>query len=501
MAGCAVLAPLDGLTGGVDSGAAEEEPVLVDAGDATSSIDDGATGADAPLVTDAGPGDVVVVDVISDAGTSDTGGSTCADGGIRCGGKCVDPATDPSNCNGCGKVCGSGICGTSISASMTSAPALWSFNGNAFYNSSAPSAELTREAQNQQAGTFVYANAIAVTSMSVSFSFRIGLNGGLRSDGMGFMMQQGGANAVGAPGAGLGMAGLTGFGVELDIYDNGVCSDSNGNHVGIDDLSICDPQQGSPTSLAEQDVTSTLDLGDAHWHSAVIKIGSGGAGLTIDGTSVLSATPLIGFKSGTAYNIGFSGGTGGLVGPNGSPGGYRQEVKNIVVSFPTPQCLRGSASSPSAVRRVGRGVVRPRLRGRVVPRRPCVDARVGGRSGVGHGRDAGVDAAVGRYEVRRRVGRQAAEVDGVAAELRVLLQNGAGVREGDALAALGQARGVAPVLARDRILAGVEAAGVLRRLARLRSADDRAGRQYEDEGAPAHHARARWHVGPAEAIR
>jgi hypothetical protein len=39
------------------------------------------------------------------------------------------------------------------------------------------------------------------------------------------------------------------------------------------------------------------------------------------------------------YYFGFAGGTGGLVPADGGSGGYRQEVKNIVVTFPTPRCL------------------------------------------------------------------------------------------------------------------------------------------------------------------
>src|SRR5262249_19726170 len=167
------------------------------------------------------------------------------------------------------------------------------------WNSFAPSAMLTASAVTHQAGSAVYNHAIAVDAFDVSFQFRIGLQGGTRSDGMGFMLQKNGATAVGGEGSSLGMAGLNGFGVELDIYNGGVCGDSSDDHVGIDKLTTC--TSGQPTSLASADITSTLDLGDTHWHTATISLASGALSLTIDGHVLLTGTALPGLTAGDAY--------------------------------------------------------------------------------------------------------------------------------------------------------------------------------------------------------
>jgi hypothetical protein len=48
----------------------------------------------------------------ADSGT-DTGGNPCVPPTIACGGICLDPTSDPSNCGGCGVTCFSGICQSS----------------------------------------------------------------------------------------------------------------------------------------------------------------------------------------------------------------------------------------------------------------------------------------------------------------------------------------------------------------------------------------------------
>ncbi|MGH7298246.1 MAG: lectin-like domain-containing protein, partial [Polyangiaceae bacterium] len=138
---------------------------------------------------------------------------------------------------------------------------------------------------------------------------------------------------------GLGMTGLGGYGVELDIYDNAVCGDTSGDHVGVDDLSLCDPSEGTPTSLAETDVSATVDLADAHWHAAEITLAQGAVSVSVDGAVVESGVALPGLQVGAPYYFGFAAGTGGLVPAGGGPGGYRQEVKDVVITFPTPRCL------------------------------------------------------------------------------------------------------------------------------------------------------------------
>jgi len=61
--------------------------------------------------------------------------------------------------------------------------------------------------------------------------------------------------------------------------------------------------------------------------------------VSVDGTMEAQAVALPNLQTGAQYYFGFAGGTGGLVQADGGAGGYRQEVKDIVITFPTPRCL------------------------------------------------------------------------------------------------------------------------------------------------------------------
>jgi hypothetical protein len=271
------------------------------------------------------------------SGCGADGGGTDG-GGILCNGACVDPASDPHNCNGCGNTCASGRCGTSIVATMGSAPTAWSFNGSASYSAATPSAELT-PIGNALSGSLVYADPVVVDAFDAQFDFRMGVGGGSRSDGMGFALLQDGPKVVGLTGGGLGMSGLAGYGVELDIWNNATCGDVSADHVGVDALSVCSPTEGTPTSLVSQDVTGVVDLADAQWHTAQITLANGAIGVTVDGHAIVKGQALPNLSPGAAYYFGFTAGTGGLRAADGGPGGYRQEVKNVTITFPTPRCL------------------------------------------------------------------------------------------------------------------------------------------------------------------
>jgi hypothetical protein len=262
----------------------------------------------------------------------------CATGQIVCNGVCVDPSSDPNNCNGCGNVCASGLCGASIRASMSGQPGRWSFNGTAYYDGSQRSAVMTDANVLFQAGSVVYRNAVVVDGFVAGFQFRMGSGGGTRSDGMGFMLQTSGPTAVGGNGGALGMLGLGGYGVELDIYDNGACGEVSGNHIGVDSLASCSANSGLPDSLDSTDVSSVLDLADGNWHTVTISMTGGALSVVVDDVGVLKGVALPGYSPTMPAYVGFGGATGGLVDSTGN-GGYRSEVKNVSITFPSPRCL------------------------------------------------------------------------------------------------------------------------------------------------------------------
>jgi hypothetical protein len=215
---------------------------------------------------------------------------------------------------------------------MSSAPAGWTFNGSAAWDPSGPSARMTAANAASATGTVIYAHAIATDQFTASFQFRIGAGGGGRFDGMGFMIESAGPTAIGVGDGSLGMGGLAGYGVELDVFNNGQCGDTSNDHVGVDSLSEC---AAMPTSLFASDLTSTIDLADGRWHAATLRLVAGAMSVSIDTKAFAQNVALTGFVSGTPYYYGFSGATGGVA-PNG---GVRTEVKAVTIAFPTPRCL------------------------------------------------------------------------------------------------------------------------------------------------------------------
>ncbi len=186
-------------------------------------------------------------------------------------------------------------------------------------------------------GTVIYTHPVTLDSFTASFQFRIGEGGGGRYDGMGFMIETTGPNAVGGPNSLLGMGNLGGYGVEFDLYNNGQCGDSSSDHIGIDQLETCGSTM--PTSLFVKDMTGTLDIADTSWHETTVQLAGSAMSVTVDGNAVASSVQLTGFTpgapdAGTAY-FGFSGATGG----NAPNGGMQMEVKDVTITFQTPRCL------------------------------------------------------------------------------------------------------------------------------------------------------------------
>jgi hypothetical protein len=221
---------------------------------------------------------------------------------------------------------------------MSGQPSRWRFNGTAQYDGWQRSAVLTAANVLFQAGSVVYENPVVVDGFVAGFQFRMGYGGGTRSDGMGFMFQTSGPTAVGGNGGALGMLGLSGYGVELDIYDNGGCGEASGDHVGVDSLASCSNNSGLPESLSSTDVSSVFDLADGNWHTATVSLGGGALSLVVDDVGVLKGVALPGYVPNTPAYLGFGGATGGLVDSSGN-GGYRTEVKGVSITFPSPRCL------------------------------------------------------------------------------------------------------------------------------------------------------------------
>ncbi len=337
---------------------------------------DGAPGSDPssplPPQTNDGGAPLDMTASITDGGTTDGGTTTggapdlggcgvCASPSICCGTTCVDPTRDANNCGVCGFICASGVCGQSVVASMTTgaAPANWHFNtrpgssGGAFYDTSVDLAVLTNDVTGQTA-TILYDHPIATDSFDATFDFRISVSSFPYADGMAFVLIKNNSavanidTSVGFGGGGLGMlapspqnsnALLSGYGVELDTYDNdnpnGACGENiDGDHVNIDSLASCATASNGnlPTPLSQ---AQAFQLADGLWHTLGLHFAGGqlSVSITTNGTAqtLFTNVPLTGFVSGDSYFYGFSGATGGF--------SERAEVRNVAVKFPTPRCL------------------------------------------------------------------------------------------------------------------------------------------------------------------
>jgi hypothetical protein len=236
-------------------------------------------------------------------------------------------ASDAHNCGACGTACASGLCGSAIVTDMTTMPANWKFNGNAYYDATGKSGVLTPMVM-AQSGTIIYQDPLPTSFFDVSFDFAIG--GGSGADGIGFMVETNGASSLGFGGSGLGMAGLTGFGVELDTYNSGMCGDPNGNHAAVDLLSpACG--MGMPVMLTVNP-NLPFTMWNTAWHTCTVHFDHGKITVTLDGTTVIGpdyANAQINWGQNAWF--GFSGGTGGLT--------DRQEIKNLKITFSSSQCL------------------------------------------------------------------------------------------------------------------------------------------------------------------
>jgi hypothetical protein len=213
-------------------------------------------------------------------------------------------------------------CGTSFA--FSDPPELWTFNGSAVYEPGAPiDAFLAGPAD--KAGTMIYSNPIATDSFTVTFQFSADL------DGLGFFLETNGPTAVGGANGGFGMSGLSGYGIELDTFQDACGGDPPANHVGIDDLSqVCGPANSVQTSMITAHLSeSKFTPGE---HQMEIDLNQGAVTVIVDGTTAISSFTIPGFPLGQAFYYGFGG-------SNGFSQGNGVFVRNVKVTFPTARCL------------------------------------------------------------------------------------------------------------------------------------------------------------------
>jgi hypothetical protein len=262
-------------------------------------------------------------------------GNSCTSGDVCTAGVCGGTAPCPT-----------GNCGASLSAFTGANTPGWTFNGVATYDASTNTVVLVDAGQRLTAGTVIYGDPIATDALTVTFDLRMTTSGGDngRADGIAFMLETTGATALGNTGGGLGIAGLSGFGVELDIYNNFDCGDADDDHAGVDALTACGA--GEPLALATSPYLSDStpshgvgDLGDGQWRTAIVTLAHaqlsvaitpGGSGAALPVTN-LQGVALPGFVQGGEYYLGFAAGGGNLAG--------RQEIRNVAVTFPSTRCL------------------------------------------------------------------------------------------------------------------------------------------------------------------
>jgi len=320
----------------------------------TPIVSDSGTDALVPPPQDASKPDVVDASEACTPGQtrcsdSNLGVETCSDAGtwgaaIGCGaqtcleGQCAPCTEGQSQCNGDDvQVCSEGMWVTSTTCSSTgqtcaieydafdgSQPQDWTMNGSATYDANDSAAQLT-DTNEGEAGSWVFNRPITVDDVTFQFDFYSG--GGTGADGIAFMLQSDGATALGAYGGGLGVAGLDGFGVEMDEYDNDECLDASNDHIAIDSLATCG--DGVPTSLVEND-SPGITIADGNWHTVVVQVTNESFSVSADGTDQFGSYAVTGWSNGPWY-FGFGGGTGGLANVH--------LVRNVKVTFTAPRCL------------------------------------------------------------------------------------------------------------------------------------------------------------------
>jgi hypothetical protein len=202
----------------------------------------------------------------------------------------------------------------------------------------------------------LYGNALTAPAFSVSLSFRMTppLGAGADyGDGMAVaFLAASNTQFLGGNGGGMGILRLTGIGVEFDVFQNSC--DPDANHVAIDLLSWCGPEQ-TPASYAwTLGLANTTTLADGTVHSAVLDVQNGFIQVTLDDNplqffmgpindGVLDPTDDTAYDGGVPLisDAGVSPGEPFYLGLIGTTGAYtlETEIFNVSVIFPTPTCF------------------------------------------------------------------------------------------------------------------------------------------------------------------
>jgi hypothetical protein len=245
----------------------------------------------------------------------------------------VDLATDPLHCGGCANACDGGACGATLIATMDAFPTGWAFNGDAFYDVTTASAVLT--ATEDQTSTVIFATPILVDAFDLAFDFRIG-GGASGANGLGLVLEKDGPHAVGTGARGIGMSGLTGYGVEIDTFPDlsnvGPCEPQT-EHVGFDDLSFSKTSDTYCQELPNARSTNAslpFELRNTGWHTAQVHWAGGTVRVAIDGTTVVPTYAIAGYTP-SPYYVGFAAASGILR--------DRHEVRNVRFDFASGRCL------------------------------------------------------------------------------------------------------------------------------------------------------------------
>ena len=190
--------------------------------------------------------------------------------------------------------------GTGVTA-LPGPPTGWKLNGAATLPT-AGTIQLT-PATASSAGSAFYTAPVATDGLTASFTAQ--MNGGTGGDGLAFALvdsAKGTASGLGAPGGGIGFAGLPGIDIALVSSWNG--GTKTGNFVGV---AATGPSAQDQTYFSWAKAPSNLRTGT---HTVGVAIGGGHVKVSLDGAQLLDAVPAAGVLPANAY-AGFTGSTGG----------------------------------------------------------------------------------------------------------------------------------------------------------------------------------------------